>query len=80
MAKAGQLTGNFKVAGLLAVGAVGVVSVASHLAGPEINAMVQAFLAGQPGAVQFHRGNRPRRVACHVVSPGPGAPWSMDRP
>jgi 4-hydroxy-tetrahydrodipicolinate synthase len=31
---------------MLAVGAVGVVSVASHLAGPEIQAMVQAFLAG----------------------------------
>lgn len=31
---------------MLAVGAVGVVSVASHLAGPEINAMVQAFLGG----------------------------------
>ncbi|MEB3255435.1 MAG: 4-hydroxy-tetrahydrodipicolinate synthase [Synechococcaceae cyanobacterium] len=30
---------------MLAVGAVGVVSVASHLAGPEIQAMVQAFLA-----------------------------------
>jgi 4-hydroxy-tetrahydrodipicolinate synthase len=31
---------------MLAVGAVGVVSVASHLAGPEIQAMVQAFLSG----------------------------------
>jgi 4-hydroxy-tetrahydrodipicolinate synthase len=31
---------------MLAVGAVGVVSVASHLAGPEIQALVQAFLAG----------------------------------
>jgi len=35
---------------MLAVGAVGVVSVASHLAGPEIRAMVQAFLAGENGA------------------------------
>ena len=31
---------------MLAVGAVGVVSVASHLAGPLIQAMVQAFLRG----------------------------------
>ncbi|MEB3266136.1 MAG: 4-hydroxy-tetrahydrodipicolinate synthase [Cyanobacteriota bacterium] len=34
---------------MLAVGAVGVVSVASHLVGTEINAMVQAFLAGDAG-------------------------------
>ena len=32
---------------MLAVGAVGVVSVASHLAGPEISAMIRAFLAGE---------------------------------
>ena len=31
---------------MLAVGAVGVVSVASHVAGPQIQAMIQAFLAG----------------------------------
>jgi 4-hydroxy-tetrahydrodipicolinate synthase len=31
---------------MLAVGAVGVVSVASHLAGPQISAMIEAFLAG----------------------------------
>ena len=31
---------------MLAVGAVGVVSVASHLAGPEISAMVRSFLSG----------------------------------
>lgn len=31
---------------MLAVGAVGVVSVASHLVGPQISAMIQAFLAG----------------------------------
>ena len=31
---------------MLVVGAVGVVSVASHLAGPEISAMVRAFYAG----------------------------------
>ena len=31
---------------MLAVGAVGVVSVASHLVGPEISAMIRAFLAG----------------------------------
>jgi 4-hydroxy-tetrahydrodipicolinate synthase len=31
---------------MLAVGAVGVVSVASHVAGPQISAMIQAFLAG----------------------------------
>ena len=32
---------------MLAVGAVGVVSVASHLAGPEISAMIRAFHAGE---------------------------------
>jgi 4-hydroxy-tetrahydrodipicolinate synthase len=32
---------------MLAVGAVGVVSVASHLVGSEINAMVQSFLGGE---------------------------------
>jgi len=35
---------------MMAVGAVGVVSVASHLAGPQINAMVSAFLAGHHDA------------------------------
>ena len=35
---------------MLAVGAAGVVSVASHLAGPEIRSMVQAFLAGENAA------------------------------
>jgi 4-hydroxy-tetrahydrodipicolinate synthase len=40
---------------MLAVGAVGVVSVASHLAGPEIQAMVQAFLGGDmAGALAMH--------------------------
>jgi 4-hydroxy-tetrahydrodipicolinate synthase len=40
---------------MLAVGAVGVVSVASHLAGPQINAMVQAFLDGDLAtALQLH--------------------------
>ena len=40
---------------MLAVGAVGVVSVASHLAGPEIQAMVQAFLGGDmTGALALH--------------------------
>jgi len=32
---------------MLAVGAVGVVSVASHLAAPQISAMIRAFLAGE---------------------------------
>jgi 4-hydroxy-tetrahydrodipicolinate synthase len=32
---------------MLAVGAVGVVSVASHVAGPQISAMIRAFLAGE---------------------------------
>jgi 4-hydroxy-tetrahydrodipicolinate synthase len=32
---------------MLAVGAVGVVSVASHVAGPRIRALIQAFLAGE---------------------------------
>ncbi|MCX5949490.1 MAG: 4-hydroxy-tetrahydrodipicolinate synthase [Cyanobacteria bacterium] len=35
---------------MLSVGAVGVVSVASHLVGPAIRAMVQAFLAGENAA------------------------------
>jgi 4-hydroxy-tetrahydrodipicolinate synthase len=40
---------------MLALGAVGVVSVASHLVGPEIRAMVQAFLDGDAGtALQLH--------------------------
>jgi 4-hydroxy-tetrahydrodipicolinate synthase len=40
---------------MLSVGAVGVVSVASHLAGETIQAMVQAFLAGRNGeALAFH--------------------------
>lgn len=33
---------------MLAVGASGVVSVASHLVGPQLQAMIQAFEAGQP--------------------------------
>jgi len=40
---------------MLAVGAVGVVSVASHIAGPQISAMVQAFLSGDlAGALALH--------------------------
>ena len=40
---------------MLAVGAVGVVSVASHIAGPQISAMVKAFLAGDlAGALDLH--------------------------
>jgi 4-hydroxy-tetrahydrodipicolinate synthase len=40
---------------MLSVGAVGVVSVASHLAGETIQAMVQAFLAGRNGeALALH--------------------------
>jgi 4-hydroxy-tetrahydrodipicolinate synthase len=40
---------------MLAVGAVGVVSVASHLVGTEISAMVQAFLAGDSAtALAWH--------------------------
>ncbi len=40
---------------MLAVGAVGVVSVASHIAGPQISAMVKAFLAGDlAGAIVLH--------------------------
>ena len=40
---------------MLAVGAVGVVSVASHIAGPKISAMVKAFLAGDvAGALALH--------------------------
>jgi len=40
---------------MLAVGAVGVVSVASHVAGPQISAMIEAFLTGdQPRALALH--------------------------
>jgi len=40
---------------MLAVGAVGVVSVASHLAAPQISAMIQAFLAGDHArALELH--------------------------
>ena len=40
---------------MLAVGAVGVVSEASHIAGPQISAMVKAFLAGDvAGALALH--------------------------
>jgi 4-hydroxy-tetrahydrodipicolinate synthase len=40
---------------MLAVGAVGVVSVASHVAGPQISAMISAFLAGDhPRALALH--------------------------
>jgi 4-hydroxy-tetrahydrodipicolinate synthase len=40
---------------MLAVGAVGVVSVASHIAGPQISAMVRAFLDGDlAGALALH--------------------------
>lgn len=41
---------------LLSVGAVGVVSVASHVATPEIRSMVAAYLAGETGeAARIHR-------------------------
>ena len=40
---------------MLAVGAVGVVSVASHLVGPQISAMIKAFLDGDhAGALALH--------------------------
>ena len=40
---------------MLAVGAVGVVSVASHVAGPQISRMIDAFLAGDlAGALALH--------------------------
>jgi 4-hydroxy-tetrahydrodipicolinate synthase len=40
---------------MLAVGAVGVVSVTSHVAGPQISAMINAFLAGDLGrALELH--------------------------
>jgi 4-hydroxy-tetrahydrodipicolinate synthase len=40
---------------MLAVGAVGVVSVASHIAGSQISAMIEAFLAGDQGtALALH--------------------------
>jgi 4-hydroxy-tetrahydrodipicolinate synthase len=40
---------------MLAVGAVGVVSVASHVAGPQIRAMIESFLSGDlAGALAVH--------------------------
>lgn len=40
---------------MLSVGAVGVVSIASHLVGPAIQAMIQAYRAGQPQkAAEIH--------------------------
>jgi 4-hydroxy-tetrahydrodipicolinate synthase len=40
---------------MLAVGAVGVVSVASHVAGPQISAMIDSFLSGDlAGALTVH--------------------------
>jgi hypothetical protein len=52
---------------MLAVGAVGVVSVASHLAGPEIRAMVQAFLAGENStALALHE---QLLTACDALGP-----------
>ena len=40
---------------MLAVGAIGVVSVASHVAGPSISAMIEAFLNGDlPAALALH--------------------------
>lgn len=39
---------------MLAVGAVGVVSVASHLVGPQLQALVQAFLAGDTSTALAH--------------------------
>jgi len=41
---------------MLAVGAVGVVSIASHLAGPEIQAMIAAYRTGDPARAEaLHR-------------------------
>jgi 4-hydroxy-tetrahydrodipicolinate synthase len=40
---------------LLAIGGAGVVSVASHLVGPQLQQMIQAFESGQPSAaIQLH--------------------------
>lgn len=39
---------------MLAVGAVGVVSVASHLVGPQLQALVQAYLAGDTSTALAH--------------------------
>jgi 4-hydroxy-tetrahydrodipicolinate synthase len=39
---------------MLAVGAVGVVSVASHLVGPQLQALIQAFLAGDTTTALTH--------------------------
>jgi 4-hydroxy-tetrahydrodipicolinate synthase len=40
---------------LLAIGGAGVVSVASHLVGPQLQQMIQAFESGQPkAAIQLH--------------------------
>ncbi len=45
---------------MLAVGAVGVVSVASHIVGRRIKAMIEAYLSGQPSvALRYHEQLQP---------------------
>ena len=58
---------------MMSVGAVGVVSVISHLAGRQVRAMVEAALAGDlPEATRLHRALLPLCWACFLESnPGP---------
>lgn len=56
---------------MLAIGGHGVISVASHLVGPDIRAMVDRFDAGDTaGALELHLGLMPVFDACFV----PGSP------
>lgn len=57
---------------MLAVGCYGVISVASHLAGPQIAAMVAAFDRGEVGeAARLHQSLLPMYKACFLASGNP---------
>jgi 4-hydroxy-tetrahydrodipicolinate synthase len=57
---------------MLAVGCVGVISVASHLAGPQIAAMVAAHIAGRVDeAARIHQSLLPIYKACFLGSGNP---------
>lgn len=58
---------------MLSVGAVGVVSVVSHLAGPTIRAMIEAFQSGDvEEAARLHHELLPLCLACFLeTNPGP---------
>ena len=54
---------------MLAMGAYGVISVASHLVGKQIKQMIDSFLAGNvEGAAALHRGLMPLFDVLFIVS------------